>query len=82
MVFEEEGVDDHRRPRLDPQPAAVAGVNLAIEIIAGAVLYFAGAFVIARPITLDLIALLKEAVAKRRGRGRPSTAPESDRTPT
>ena len=53
----------------------VDGVNLAAEIVVGAICYIAGALVIARPISLDLIALLKEAVAKRRGRT--SSPPES-----
>ena len=45
----------------------VRGVNLALEVLAGAVAYIGGALVIARPLAQELIALVKEAIRRRRG---------------
>ncbi len=49
----------------------VRGVNLGLELLAGTLAYVAAALVIGRPISRDLVQLVKEAVQKRR---RPATA--------
>lgn len=54
----------------------VRGVNLVIEILAGAVAYVFGALVIARPLALQLIGLVKEAIRRRSG-GPDSLGPDS-----
>jgi lipopolysaccharide exporter len=44
-------------------------LRLTCEVLAGAAAFIAGAFVIARSVTKDLIELLKSSLAKRRGGG-------------
>ena len=51
---------------LNPLGAAATPL-LVLEIVTGAIVYVAAAFVFARPIALDLIGLVRKAIGKRRG---------------
>ncbi len=59
----------------------VRGVNLGIEVVVGGAAYVFGALIIARPLSRELISLVKEAIRRRKGRA-PDPRPSSEGSST